>query len=96
MYIGITILFILSILFISTIIYAEDGIIAYFDGDVTVQREGFTIEAEFGLFVFQGDRGKVTFNSGSKLTEPVFIFTYGQQEKTVLQLMIVIMLKKTV
>ncbi|MCK5673669.1 MAG: FecR domain-containing protein [Spirochaetales bacterium] len=50
-----TVLFILSILFISTLGYAEDGIIAYFDGDVTVQREGSTFDAEFGLSVFQGD-----------------------------------------
>ncbi len=42
-------------IFISTIIFAEDGIIAYFDGDVTVQRDGSIIDADFGLSVFEGD-----------------------------------------
>lgn len=50
-----TILFILSLLFIRTIVYAEDGIIAYFDGNVTVQRDGTTFDADFGFSVFQGD-----------------------------------------
>ena len=52
---GFTILFIFFFVFISTIIYAEDGFIAYFDGEVTIQREGSTFDADFGLSVFQGD-----------------------------------------
>jgi len=59
----VTALFILSILFISTILYAEDGIIAYLDGDVTVQREGSILDAEFGLSVFQGDILKTGIDS---------------------------------
>ncbi|MDA3939189.1 MAG: FecR family protein [Spirochaetia bacterium] len=50
-----TITFIIFLILIHTTIYAEDGTIAYFDGDVTVQRDGSIFDAEFGLPVFQGD-----------------------------------------
>lgn len=52
---SLTKLFIYLFVFVSTIIYAEDGIIAYFDGNVTVQRDGSTFDADFGLSVFEGD-----------------------------------------
>lgn len=51
----VTVLVIIFLLAISILVYAEDGFITYFDGDVSIRRGSITIEADFGLPVFQGD-----------------------------------------
>ena len=51
----VSVLFIISLLALSTLLPADDGLITYFDGDVSIRRGSITIEADFGLPVFQGD-----------------------------------------
>jgi FecR protein len=55
-------LFIFLIAF-STSVYSTDGIISYFEGEVSIQRGNENLEADFGLPVFQGDILKTAKNS---------------------------------
>ena len=51
----VSVLFIIALLPLSTLVPADDGLISYFDGDVSIRRGNTTLEADFGLPVFQGD-----------------------------------------
>ena len=57
------VLFIISLLALSSMVLADDGLITYFDGDVSIRRDNITIEADFGLPLFQGDILKTGSNS---------------------------------